>query len=523
MPYESTLFSHIVRNKLEGQVENVAVEALGYILSQSEAARKALVEALRAGGMNINSMARVETQVTGEAGARPDLVCYDDDGTIHVLIEAKFWAELTKNQPNQYLKQLLEDRQDGPAALLFVAPKARLELLWPELCRQAKKEFDLTVISDSGPVCSASFGSDNHHLQLISWADLLEGMARAARDDDDNDAEADIKQLRGLTDYANPDPFVSWSPGKLGSEFACRMEGLRRLVNDSTSCGESAGFLKQGNVRRGGQGGYGRTIHLGGVQMWFGIDIFAWTKFYSTPLWLRLGRVNYGRLKEVEPPLKLFDPGPVFDIRMPIELPAGVVYGEMLNSVVNCLNGVARRLDPSISPDGVDGAVKKQLHSSDDRLDGFAFQPWDPEELEPECARRLVGLHGIIDEAISCGKDAGILQQAKKKLRQEGYGWSIRLAGVEMWFGIDVTAWAQNSGTPLWLLFEHEEQQELAYVTDILKKVDWRHCIPIDVPADAENDAVLDSVVDSLKRIAERLDPPDAPRPVELEQDQNSG
>ena len=358
---------------------------------------------------------------------------------------------------------------------------------------------------------------------LTSWAALLDLMERKASADNEVDAVADIRQLRGLTDRAEPDPFLPWRPGKLESELAKRIVGLRRLIDDATVCGKKAGFLKGGRFAKGGLGGYGRKFWLGGVWVWFGAEVFAWARYASTPLWLRFGRDKHSRLKEAELTDRMFDPGPGWDYRMPIELPAGVDYDEMLDSVVNCLNCVARRLDPKIAPDAVHESGIEQLRRSADRMDAYAFQPWRPEELEPKHAQGLIRLHGIIDEAINCGKDAGILQQATKKLKQEGYGWSILLAGVEMWFGIDVTAWAQNSGTPLWLLFEHEEQQELAYVTDILKKVDWRHCIPIDVPADAENDAVLDSVVDSLKRIAERLDPPDAPRSVELEQDQNSG
>ena len=519
MSYETTLFAHIAP-RLTDRIEDVAVEALGHILSNSEAARSALEETVGLGGAIVGPIDRVQTQVTDEEGARPDLVGFDDQGTKRVLIEAKFWAGLTPNQPNHYLERLPQDR---PAALLFVAPKARLELLWPKLCGRAEKDFTLCKTIRKGDLRASTVSHGKRRLMLTSWAALLDLMETQANDAGDATAAADIRQLRGLTDRAEPDPFLPWRPGKLESELAKRIVGLRRLIDDATVCGKKAGFLKGGRFAKGGLGGYGRKFWLGGVWVWFGAEVFAWARYASTPLWLRFGRDKHSRLKEAELTDRMFDPGPGWDFRMPIELPAGVDYDEMLDSVVNCLNCVARRLDPKIAPDAVHESGIEQLRRSADRMDAYAFQPWRPEELEPKHAQGLIRLHGIIDEAISCGKDAGILQQAKKKLRQEGYGWSILLAGVEMWFGIDVTAWAQNSGTPLWLLFEHEEQQELAYVTDILKKVDWRHCIPIDVPADAENDAVLDSVVASLKRIAERLDPPDAPRSVELEQDQNSG
>ena len=102
------------------QTENLAVEALGHILSGSEAARSALSELLLASGAGVGQIAQVRTQDAGKDGARPDLVGSDQDGEDRVLIEAKFWAGLTANQPGGYLKRLESAPQ--PSVLLFVAP-----------------------------------------------------------------------------------------------------------------------------------------------------------------------------------------------------------------------------------------------------------------------------------------------------------------------------------------------------------------------------------------------------------------
>ena len=59
------------------QTENLAVEALGHILSGSAAARGALSELLEAGGARVGQVAEVRTQDIGEDGARPDLVGAD--------------------------------------------------------------------------------------------------------------------------------------------------------------------------------------------------------------------------------------------------------------------------------------------------------------------------------------------------------------------------------------------------------------------------------------------------------------
>lgn len=76
------------------RTEHVAVEALAHILSTSEAARAALTDVVAEGGASVGPIVRVQTQDTGETGARPDLAGFDESGLDRVLIEAKFAASL---------------------------------------------------------------------------------------------------------------------------------------------------------------------------------------------------------------------------------------------------------------------------------------------------------------------------------------------------------------------------------------------------------------------------------------------
>ncbi len=140
------------------QTENVAVEALGHILSGSEAARRALSDVVRAGGAEVGQIVQVRTQATGQEGARPDLAGFDERGDERVLIEAKFWAGLTENQPVSYLERLPDEQ---PSALLFVAPAARVEPLWAELRRHVSKSaagITLDSFREAGEFRSAAAG-----------------------------------------------------------------------------------------------------------------------------------------------------------------------------------------------------------------------------------------------------------------------------------------------------------------------------------------------------------------------------
>ena len=418
-----------------------------------------------------------------------------------MLIEAKFWADLTKNQPNQYLKQLLKDRQDRPAALLFLAPAARLELLWPEVCGRAKEEFELTVISESSPVRSASIESESHHLQLTSWAALLERMTRESRDDNDSDAEADIRQLRGLTDRMDGDAFLSLSSKDLASESARQMLDVAELVDDATYHAREKGFANTDGARATPwRIGYGRFISIGGVGTWFGIHSHGWARHSDTPLWLSFHENNRENLERSD----LIEVSFEIDGRIciPIKLPMAARYNNVLNSVVHSLERIAKKFDPSIP-------------ATSDGVDSDFFRPWPQEVLDQEFAEKMLGMAQLVDDAARRAARQAEKDEKRwartdglKKIIQPqrtGYGRFIRIGGVKTWFGIHFGGWAQHSDTPLWLKFDYHERPKLAKLTEGVFEIDWKYCVPIDLPADAENDAALDSVVASLKRIAEQL------------------
>ena len=109
-----------------GQLEDAVVDALGQILSRSEAARSALATTLREGGTPVGNLAEVRSLDIGSEGERTSLAGYDEEDIVRVLVHAMCWTDLTPSQPNGYFKQLPLDR---PAALL-----ARL---WSKLCRRA--------------------------------------------------------------------------------------------------------------------------------------------------------------------------------------------------------------------------------------------------------------------------------------------------------------------------------------------------------------------------------------------------
>ena len=332
-----TLFAKLAP-RFSVQTENVAVEALGHILSGSEAARSALAEVLLAGGANLGRIAQVRTQVIGKESERPDLVGFDQDGEKRLLIEAKFWAGLTESQPVAYLESLTET----PSALLFVAPEARFDSLWAEVCRKTSKSgIVLDFSSDGADGLRSATVNDGLYMLLTSWRSLLSRMAAKAAHAADSHAEADLRQLRGLCEWEDGEAFLPLRAEEFGLEFPRRVLGFQRLVDDATDRGVQSGFIDVEGLKVTPQAwGYGRYLRLAGEEAWFGVSLLRWARTRPNPLWLR-----FGEKRPALEPLRRADPPEVFDDRfVPIDLPVGREYEAVLDAVVERLEEIAKAI-----------------------------------------------------------------------------------------------------------------------------------------------------------------------------------
>ena len=337
----SSLLAHLA-GKFTNQTETLATEALCYILSQSAVCREALRETLRTGGADVGPLEDFETEVKGEKGERLDLVGFDEHGSERVLIEAKFWAGLTDNQPNTYLNRLPTDGE--PAVLLFVAPEARLESLWPEVLRRTDERFTLGADTGAEGIRSAIVNGSERRLMLTSWRALLGGMSSRAVVADDWSAERDILQLNALCERQDSEAFLPLRPDEFGPAFPRRMLNLRRLVDDATDRAREVGFVDTTGLKVTPQDhGYGRYLRVGGkdsawAQAWFGVHFELWAQEVETPLWLQFNGLDMS-LEDIRERLGSDD----FDF----ELPTGVEYDAVLDSVVEQLRGIAEDIGRS--------------------------------------------------------------------------------------------------------------------------------------------------------------------------------
>ena len=274
MPQEYTLLSFIAQRHTIG-LEDVATDALHFILSRSSSAIEALSELLGDEHGPI-AIAKAQPWATDAHGAVPDLACLDEDDNLVALIESKFWAALTHHQPVTYWQGLPTHER---AVLLFLAPDYRVDsgTLWDELeakLRAAGQE--LGPADKVEGLITASSKDDQRRLMLTSWKLLLDRMAKRAREDGDTQTCFEIAELQGLAASA------------IEGDRPTRDENLKRLIAESVKHVEQSKWADTNGLTVGqGIDFYGRYLRLAGAFAWLGIDYRAVKQMPGKPLWLQ--------------------------------------------------------------------------------------------------------------------------------------------------------------------------------------------------------------------------------------------
>ena len=265
-----TLLAYLV-SSFPGNTENIATEALGHIFRHSDASVVALNDVVQSGVRGVSPIINLSTQVVQPDGTRPDLVGFDEDGKQRVLIEVKFWAELTPSQPNSYLKCLPDD---GPAVVGFLAPEDRIASLWAQLMGRMRGEFGTLTETDAERRC-VRVGDDQRHLMTVSWGGLLDSMAARSGDDGQTTVVNEIRQLRTLARYADQGALkpIGQDEG-FDAESQDRQRLMRRLIDAATERGIQEEWVSRRGLRATPRSyGYGRYIRLHSRIVWFGVNL----------------------------------------------------------------------------------------------------------------------------------------------------------------------------------------------------------------------------------------------------------
>lgn len=271
--------------------ENLATEALTWLLRRSSAASAALIGLALANGTDVPDKLTFIGQVSSPDTGRPDVVGLDVNNRERLLIEAKFAAALTDQQPNGYLKRLPPD-VDG--MLLVVAPTVRLPTLWVELLR-AVPDLAVTAPSPSAvPTAGVLSVKTGAHatLALISWRGLVSRVLDGLRGADETSLAHDAEQLLALTEAMDSAAFAALRPGDLNARTARQIAQLERLIAAVRRriAAESPVAEPYGNRSSHGRIFYGWWIRSQKTKkaIWYGFLPRAWARHPISPLWVEV-------------------------------------------------------------------------------------------------------------------------------------------------------------------------------------------------------------------------------------------
>ena len=284
---KNSLLAHLYPY-IKGSQEDIATYSLQYLLSQSDKLNATFTK-MAAEIMNIDLQSKMQylCQVTGESEEleRPDMVGLDSNSNEVVLFEMKFYASLTQNQPNTYLKRLKKNNGKG---LLFVCPETRKTSLWDklkELCNDENlKEINKFCVETNGI-----------KLAITTWKEIINKLKDIASAED-TVFLSDISQLEGYCNKMDSDAFIPFSADDLSAKAAIKEERYYAVID------EVVNLLKSETIRECSKGGNSNAYRTGystriivdnyNLEILYDRNMWKNPETEETPFWVAISDEN---------------------------------------------------------------------------------------------------------------------------------------------------------------------------------------------------------------------------------------
>jgi hypothetical protein len=343
----SRLFSHVAA-KFGRSPEDLATEGLHFLLSHHVAA-DAFVDLLnRMCGTDLPGTMNFRTQEGTEDGeGQPDMKGTAGDGSVPLLVESKFWAGLTRNQPDGYLRAL----ESVPGAvLLFLVPDIRQRYLWSKVLDRIDDPN-----AQSGGRDRCVHLTNRTSVTMCSWTEVLDTIEAALRREEKSEFLGDLAQLRALCDAYSDSGFTPFRDDELGPGVGKRINQLHRILpNLRSELGDA--WAEPGSLAAGQYRNVFKTkVH--GLNAAIGIEYNWWANRGTSPLWLRIKARSADRrtrlMQALMPDIKAFRDGDSFptDTLVPLILKTGAEFDDVMDDLANQLHTIADRLQPALKQD----------------------------------------------------------------------------------------------------------------------------------------------------------------------------
>jgi len=315
----SSLFGHLAP-RFASNPEDVATEALCYILRRSPAARQEFIHHLKdVSDVEFSSDLQFSTHKRTDDGGVPDLWGQARDQ--RVLVESKFWAGLTRRQSAGYQEGLSGVKQ---GACIFLVPEERVDNV----------ERKINSFGDSDK-------QEDAVVSVTNWTavlDTLESSIQNSGEEDRHQILGDLQQLRGLCERLKAEGFHPIRAEELGPDVARRQLDLRKLVEEMRETLMTERFdpwTVTSNMRRR-TSVYRFKGQLYGTTFFLGILFNLWRDLEDSPLWVKFREQDLSRRKKIREVLHgtatvLDHPRKERDLLIPLELKIGASRDEVLD------------------------------------------------------------------------------------------------------------------------------------------------------------------------------------------------
>lgn len=324
--------------RLTSQHEVIATEGLTYVLQQSSECRRAVELLAGSIGCLISEITSYQSEVAGENLERPDIVGRTSDGHEAIIIEGKFDAGLTDNQPNNYLLRLSESEA---GLLIFVVPELRVEGLWKVVTSRASDSFSLSAQEDLPDGSKCISVGPNSKLMMVSWGNLLNTLLQPAQRSGSM-ITSDILQLISLCNRIEGETFKPFNSEELTSvQLGRRHRDLCNLVDAITDRLLEARIVSAKGMKATPQrDGYVRYFRLGDDTSKFGayvkLDYSLWVENEVSPIWFGPQNSSIDHLRETFKNTGMVDGLSVIDKGTTLNLPLEIKLGQEFSEIVDC-------------------------------------------------------------------------------------------------------------------------------------------------------------------------------------------
>ncbi len=263
--------------RIHGSTEFLASESLNYIINSSQKVNDNLIKLINNDNNSNYSNISFLSQQQGENDEIPDLSGYDKTGKEVIILETKFWASLTDNQPGTYLKRLAAD-----GVLVFICPDLRITSLKGEIIKALNDE-EISYKEENKRICLS-----DKSILIYSWENILDTFELDI-DNSDFSVRSDINQLRGLCERIDNEAFLPVSAKDLSPEIPRRILSYQTIISKTIDrLVNEMGFSIKGYKQTAQWYGLSRWADIKPFTMALEVNLDYWSKYADTPIWLQL-------------------------------------------------------------------------------------------------------------------------------------------------------------------------------------------------------------------------------------------